>query len=76
MDAVAAMERLADLEDRLRQVTQERNNYASAIVNYEAFLKQIPRTLPPELAAYHQEVQSEFTPNEWLDWALPALGYE
>lgn len=76
MDAVAAMERMADLEDRLRQVTQERNNYASAIVNYEAFIKRIPRVLPPELAAFHQEIQSEFTPNAWLDWAIQELGYE
>lgn len=70
MDAVAAMERMADLEDRLRQVTQERNNYASAIVNYEAFVKRIPRSLPGNLDP------DSMTPNAWLDWAIQELGYE
>ncbi len=70
MDAVAAMERMADLEDRLRQVTQERNNYASAIVNYDAFVKRIPRSLPGSLDP------DSMTPNEWLDWSIQELGYE
>ena len=70
MDAIAAMERMADLEDRLRQVTQERNNYASAIVNYEAFVKRIPRSMPGDLDP------DSMTPNTWLDWAIQELGYE
>jgi len=70
MDAIAAMERMADLEDRLRQVTQERNNYASAIVNYEAFVKRIPRSMPGDLDP------DTMTPNTWLDWAIQELGYE
>ncbi len=70
MDAVAAMERMADLENRLRQTIQERNNFASEIVNYQAFIQRIPRSLPGGLDP------DSMTPNQWLDWAIKELGYE
>lgn len=70
MDAKVAIERISELEDRIRELTQERNNYASAIVNYEAFLKRIPRSLP---GALYPDAMS---PSEWLEWATLELGYE
>ena len=70
MDEEAAIERISELENRVRSLTQERNNYASAIVNYEAFLKRIPRSLPGGLDP------DSMTPNAWLEWAIKELGYE
>lgn len=70
MDEKAAIERISELENRVRSLTESRNNYASMIVNYEAFLKRIPRELPGGLDP------DSMTPNSWLDWALEQLGYE
>lgn len=71
VDEIAAISRISELEDRIRKLTQERNNLAAAIVNYKAFLQRIPRRLPP-----HEDVRDELTPNEWLNWATCELGYE
>ena len=70
VDEKAAMERISELENRIRELTQERNNYAAMIVNYNAFLKRIPRSLPGGLDP------DSMTPNEWLEWAIKELGYE
>ena len=69
VDERAAIERISELENRVRLLTEERNNQAATIVNYEAFLKRIPRELPGGLDP------DSMTPNSWLDWALKELGY-
>jgi hypothetical protein len=66
-----AIERISELENRVRSLTQERDNYAATIVNYEAFLKKIPTRLPNGDPCDH-----EFTLNSWLEWAKEQLGYE
>ena len=74
MDERAAIERISELENRVRSLTQERNNQAATIVNYEAFLKKVPTCLPDLAEAFGSK--REFTLNSWLEWAKEQLGYE
>ena len=69
MDEKRAIELISELQAKVNKLTEERNNYASMLINYEAFLKQIPRSLPGNLNP------DSMTPQEWLDWALEQLGY-
>lgn len=68
MDEKAAIERIAELEGRVQRITQERNNYAVMLVNYQAFIGKIPKYLL-------DNPDKEITANEWLDWALEQTGY-
>jgi len=70
MDEKRAIELISELQAKVNRLTQERNNYATMLINYEAFLKRIPRSLPGELD------QDSMTIKEWLTWALKELGYE
>jgi len=67
MDEKAAIARISELEDRFRKVLEERNNYASMVTNYQAFVNAIPSELPDGT-----EVINAY---EWLRWAKKQLGY-
>ena len=69
MDEQAVMSRISELENRVQELIQDRNNYAIMLVNYQAFVGKIPKYLPG-----HPD--DEITANAWLDWAREKLGYE
>lgn len=68
MDAVAAMERISELENRIRQLTEDRTNYFVMVLNYQAFVDTIPDSLPGK--------KKKMTRLEWVDWAKKQLGYD
>lgn len=70
MNEKRAIEVISELQDQVNKLTMERNNYASMLINCEEFLKKIPRSLP------NSKSKTEFTVNQWLEWAKEKLGYE
>jgi len=70
MDENTAIKIISESENKIRELTEERNNYSSLLVNYQAFIDKIPKNKPGDLNS------DSMTPLEWLDWALKTLGYE
>lgn len=68
MDERVAIERISELEDRIQLLVEKNQNYASLIVNYESFLKEIPRSAPDGI--------HRMSRGEWLTWAIQKLGYD
>jgi len=68
MDAQSAINKISELEDRVKELIEQRNNYEAALVNYQEFVRKIPREL-----GYQDGL--ECTPEEWIEWAKAELGY-
>ena len=67
MDENAAIKKISELEDRLKELNEQRNNFEAAIDNYREFVRAIPRNL-----GTGGEV---CTPKQWVVWAKEKLGY-
>jgi hypothetical protein len=69
MDSKSAMRIISDLETKVRELTQERNNYAVMLINYQAFVGLIPR--------YSSDSpDKDITALNWIEWAKNKLGYK
>jgi hypothetical protein len=71
MDAQAAMDRIAQLEDQVRALREDNANYNIMIVNYRAFIDSIPSHTVNGWGEYVADV----TAKEWVEWARHQLGY-
>jgi hypothetical protein len=66
MDEKAAITRIDELESRIRELTQDNVNLKMKMANWEAFLNEIPKTIPGQ--------DEEVLAYEWINWAKSELG--
>ncbi len=68
MNIDAAITRFHQLETKLAQLIQDRNNLEVEVTNYKAVLGAIPLSLPNNT--------KKISPALWIKWAKSELGYD